>query len=227
MPPHFEVVSPVYKNRETLIPLAEQLETVFQKMDAAYRLIFVEDACPDNSTDVFSAYTDDKPIQVIKLDERGGQQLAIFHGLQETNSPYIVVMDADLQDPPAAILQLYEVLLAGEYDAVFAGRTGQYQARSRHITSYLFKWTVHKLTNVPIDAGGYVLMTRRMVERLLAYEAEYPYMVGMIGCTNLPVTSIPVSRNKREIGESSYSAPMRFKMGASAIYHIITQWKFS
>ena len=227
MTPSFEVVIPVYKNRETLIPLAEQLDAVFQEMGATYCLIFVEDACPDHSTDVLSGTVDDKPIRVIKLKERGGQQRAIFQGLQEVTSPYVVVMDADLQDPPAAIPKLYEVLQSGEYDAVFAGRTGQYQARSRHITSYLFKWTVHKLTNVPIDAGGYVLMTQRMVEQLLAYEAENPYMVGMIGCANLPVTSIPVPRSKREIGESSYSAAMRFKMGASAIYHIITQWKFS
>jgi glycosyltransferase involved in cell wall biosynthesis len=95
-----------------------------------------------------------------------GQQGAIRTGLLVAKGDVVVVLDADLQDPPEAIPSLIEHLGSEAVDAVFAARSGCYQSTFRMCCSWSYRWLIWTVTHVPRGAGGYVAMSRRMVDRL-------------------------------------------------------------
>ena len=220
------IILPVYCNSCFLGELHERVQRVLKGLNLTYTIIFVNDASPDRSDDVLAQLAcKDSRVTVVNLPTNQGQQRATMVGLRQSRSTYAIVMDADLQDPPEAIPSLLRTLKSGNYDAVFAGRRGQYESWSRLVTSRMFKWLISKLTNVPRDSGSYVVMTQRMTASLLAHQENDPYMVGMIGCSGLPVTSIPVHRSGRPSGESCYSAMMRLRIGFHAVIKILTTWR--
>ncbi len=188
---------------------------------ASYELIFVDDACPEGSRTVLEGVAREDPcISIVALKHNLGQQRAVLAGLRLARGGVVVVMDADLQDPPEAIPVLLEELRCGPA-AVFAGRRGTYESASRLLTSRLFKRVLHMLCGVPADAGIFVAMSRKLVERLVSFHAPRPFLVAMIGCTGLPVSSIPVERSPRVDGRSAYTPWMRLKTGCLALVWVV------
>ena len=115
-----------------------------------------------------------------------GQQRAVLAGLAQARGSRVVVMDADLQDPPEAIPVLLDAL-SGNVSAVFFGRRGRHQSIVRHLTSRLFKTLLHMACGTPPDAGLFVAMDRRMVTRLLPIGRPGPSVLAMMGCTRAAV----------------------------------------
>jgi hypothetical protein len=108
---------------------------------------------------------------------------------------------------------------------VFAGRRGRYQSRVRLLTSRVYKRTLSLLARVPPDAGIFVALERPAVDRLLVMRTRRrPSLVAMLGCTGLPMLSVPVERSPRPEGESSYSPLGRLRLGWRAVAWVVS-WK--
>lgn len=222
--PEISIVVPVYRNAETLAELSQRLRRVLGTRSLTYELILVNDACPEGSLAVLQELAHaDSGVVVLALDRNVGQHRAVLAGLGHARGNQVVIMDADLQDPPEAIPALLEKLREG-YGAVFAGRRGRYESLFRLFTSRLFKWVLHLLCGVPADAGLFVAISRQMAERLRALGKPGPFVVAMIGCTGLPVASIRVARAPRPRGGSAYCFRDRCKMGLLAIAWVLA-WK--
>ena len=221
--PVISVVVPVYRSAETLHELHRRLRDVLDAGSRAYEIVFVDDACPEGSRAVLEAIVqNDARVSVLTLGRHVGQQQAVLAGLGRARGRCVVVMDADLQDPPEAIPEL---LAAVEQDfaAVFAGRRGKHEPFVRRLTSRLFKSALHALCSTPTDAGLYVAMRRDMVERVLAFGEPGPSVVAMSGCVGLPMSSVPVQRAPRSTGRSGYSVWTRMNMGALTIVWVVAQ----
>jgi glycosyltransferase involved in cell wall biosynthesis len=211
------VVVPVYKNADTLRELQRSLSHVFSDPRLPAEMIYIDDACPAGSLAVLEDLARvDARVVVISLAHNIGQHKALLLGLRYARGEAIVMMDADLQDPPGAIPALLQELERG-YAAVFAGRRGRYQSPLRMLSSHAFKTLLSVLAGVPRDAGAFVAVDRTIVEHLLAYRASRPFLVSLIGLTGLPVTSIPIQRSPRPRGRSAYSGAARLKAGLSAL----------
>lgn len=218
------VVLPVYRNAEIVHELHRRLSRALDAESLRYEIIFVDDACPAGSLAVLEELARRDPhVAVIALERNVGQHRAVLAGLAHVRGRWATVMDADLQDPPEAIPELLAKIRDG-FDAVFAGRRGRYEPMHRLITSRLFKWLLHVVSGVPVDAGMFVVMSRRMVQRLLTFAVRRPFVVAMIGCTGLPVASIPVARSRRPAGRSAYSSWKRLKTGCLTIAGAI-KWR--
>jgi glycosyltransferase involved in cell wall biosynthesis len=218
------VVVPVYRNRDTLAELHRRIAAALRRLDGESEIIFVNDACPDGSLDTLREIaTIDRGVIVVAHEARRGQHQALLTGLRRSRGDVLVTLDADLQDAPEVIPSLV-ARLAGGFDAVFAGRRGQYESRGRLATSWLFKRTISAITGMPADAGSFVAMTRRLVDRLLGDAGPHPYFTAAVACTGLPMTSIPVVRGARHRGESAYSASMRLRLGTRAIVQAL-RWR--
>ncbi len=205
--PAISVVVPVYRNAETLEELCRRLVRVFETRSLSFEVIFVDDCSPDGSFDVLSNLAAGDPrIVVVRLRANVGQHAAVLQGILVADGARVVTMDADLQDLPESIPEL---MAPTGYGAVFAGRRGRYESRARLLSSRLFKLVLGRLAGVPADAGMFVLITRAMADRLLAMPRRDPYVVAMIGCSGLPVTSIPIERDVRRRGRSAYSVRSR------------------
>jgi glycosyltransferase involved in cell wall biosynthesis len=218
--PELSVVVPVYRNADTLGGLHRRLRAVLEPL-APYEILFVDDGCPEGSRAVLQGLAGTDPrVAALVLDRNVGQQRAILAGLAHARGEWVVVMDADLQDPPEAIPDLLRAAGTGAR-AVFAGRRGEYESAGRLATSRLFKRTLHRLCGVPADAGCFVALHRSLVSRLLDLGGPRPFVVAMIGCTGLPAISVPVEREARASGTSSYSGWGRAWSGASALVWLI------
>lgn len=205
------IVIPVYKNAETLLELHAELK--HHLYGIVFEILFVDDASPDHSFMILQNLASrDSQVRFIRLVKNVGQNRAILQGFSACKGDRIVVMDADLQDPPSAILELLSELDRG-WDVVFAGRRGEYESDFRLLTSKIFKWLIHKIATVPQDAGLFVALHRSALERVLEMGSISSYIVGMIGLSNTRICSIPVIRNRRERGASAYSFWKRLRLG--------------
>ncbi|NGX37920.1 MAG: putative glycosyltransferase [Chlamydiae bacterium] len=209
------IVIPIYQNQDVLEELYTQLKEVLLKRP--HEIIFVDDASPDRSRAILDILAARDPhTRMIALETNGGQHRAVLEGLKEAKGSVIVTMDGDLQDSPSTIPQLIEKLQEG-YEAVFAGRKGEYESSFRLWTSKIFKGLLHRICHVPKDAGMFVAMSRKMVDAVLKIKMKAPFVVAMIGLTRLPTHSIPVLRQKRNQGKSAYTTWMRLKIGCDAL----------
>jgi len=219
------VVIPVYRNVDTLGTLHDRLHVILEGAGEPYEVVFVDDASPDGSQAMLLVLARTDPhVRVHRLPVNVGQQRAVLAGLAQARGVRVVVMDADLQDPPEAIPVLIGAL-NGNVSAVFLGRRGRHQPIVRHLTSRLFKMLLHRLCGTPPDAGLFVAMDRRMVTRLLAFGRPGPSVLAMIGCTGLPLVSVPLSRASRSQGRSGYSAWRRVSMGVRVLAWVLA-WKW-
>lgn len=215
--PLTSVVVPVYLNRPTLRELHRRLTGVLERESGSHEVIFVDDASPDRSVDVLEKLAETDPrVCVLMLAHNVGQHRAVLEGLRHARGSRAVVIDADLQDPPDAIPRLL-AHVGTKAAAVFAGRRGRYETAGRLLTSRAFKLALHVLAGVPADAGLFVAMDRRMIDRLLAFSDGRPFLVAMMGRAGLPLASVPVERSLRADGESAYSAWDRFATGSRAL----------
>lgn len=216
------VVAPVYRNAATLPPLFQRLSAALASAATSYEIIFVDDACPENSLAILEDLaSQDSRVGVIALSQNVGQQRALIAALKFARGNWVVVMDADLQDPPEFIPTLLAHARANSYAAIFAGRRGQYESSSRLLTSRIYKWLLHVLTGIPADAGIFLVMNRKVADRLLEFDEPFPNIVAMIGCTGLPTLSVPMVREPRPDGQSAYTSKMRIVTALRAIAMVV------
>lgn len=217
--PAVSVVIPVYRNAETLRELHLRLTQALA--GHAHELVFVDDGCDAGSGAVLRELaTADMSVDIVELATNRGQHAAVLAGLERARGEWMVVLDADLQDPPEAIPQLLAARDLGA-EAVFAGRRGDYESRFRLLTGRGYRRLLGMLTGVPADAGIFVALSRRMRDRLLELQAaapsRRPSIVAMIGRAGLPVTSVPVERASRSVGRSEYSGAKRLRVALDAL----------
>ncbi len=205
---------PVYRNADTLAELHARITSSLLSHVASLQIVFVDDACPDESGAVLDRLAaGDRRVTVVRLDENTGQHRAIVAGLARASGDVVVIIDADLQDPPEAMPSLLCAIDDG-HDVAFGGRHGRYhESPARRLTSRLFKRLQSRLTGLPIDAGSYVAITRPVVERLLRMPPGPQTVVAMIGFAGRRVTSVPVERAARPSGRSAFSTRQRVSLG--------------
>jgi glycosyltransferase involved in cell wall biosynthesis len=203
------VVVPVHRNAATLDELVARLAAALAGRDWQVRLVV--DASPDDSAEVARALAAaDARVGVTVLETNVGQHRALAVGLAACpDAQAWVCLDADLQDPPEAVPALLDRLAAGDVDAVFAGRRGAYEGRLRLLTGRAHRAVLARLTGLPPDAGAFLALAPRARQAVL--EAQAPSLVAAVGAARLPVASVPVRRDAREQGTSSWTAQARLR----------------
>ncbi len=220
--PKISVIAPVYLTEDCAEELCLRLARALERV-APYEIVLVDDDSPARSAGTLRrlARSNDH-VRLVELNFNGGQHAAVLRGLSEARGSRVVVMDADLQDPPEVVPRLVEEL-SPEVDVVFGGRRGRYESIGRLFTSKLYKWLLHILIGVPRDAGMFFALTREAVDRLLCIDEARPVVAEMIGRARLKCISIPVERRPRYDGISAYSSTARSKVAwtglRSAVRH--------
>lgn len=209
------MVVPVYANAATLAALAERVGAAFE--GRRWRLRLVIDASPDESLAIARALAaTDARIGVTDLAENVGQHRALARGLlDEPVGSAWVCLDADLQDPPEAVPVLVDRLAEGDVDAVFAGRRGAYEGAGRRTSGRVHRAVLALLTGLPPDAGAFVAMGPAARASVLALGG--PSLVAAIGVSAVRTTSIPVARDVRPIGCSTWTSAARLRQSVKTL----------
>lgn len=211
------VVTPAYGNEATLPELARRLAAALD--GRTWRLRIVVDASPDASLAVaraLAAGDSEGRVTVTALSRNVGQHRALVRGLaDEDDAAAWVCLDADLQDPPEAVPVLLERLAAGDVGAVFAGRRGAYESRSRMLTGQLHRAVLGRVTGLPPDAGAFVALGPEVREAVI--DLGGPSVVAAIGASGIPVASVPVERHRRPSGRSAWTSAARVRQSARTL----------
>ncbi len=209
------VVVPVHRNAGTLAELVARLSAALDGREWQVRLVV--DASPDDSAEVAAGLAAaDGRVQVEVLERNVGQHRALALGLAAcADATAWVCLDADLQDPPEAVPALLDRLAAGDVAAVFAGRRGTYEGPLRLLTGRAHRALLARLTGLPPDAGAFLALDARARQAVL--DAQAPSLVAAIGAARLPVTSVPVRRDAREQGTSSWTARARLRQSVRTL----------
>jgi polyisoprenyl-phosphate glycosyltransferase len=214
--PDVSVVVPVFRNAASLGELAERVDRALSP--TPYELVFVDDASPDDTTDVIAALArTDTRIVAVGLRQNVGQNAAVVAGLRRARGYAVVVMDADLQDPPEAVPSLLTTLVRGDADVVFAGRRGHYEGAVRLAGGRLLKLALWAFTGrkVPPAAGLFVAMRQSVADRVVASAPPDPYVLVLIARAGRVIQTVPVERAPAR--GSSYTARMRWRVARRAL----------
>ncbi|MGE0450310.1 MAG: glycosyltransferase family 2 protein [Vicinamibacterales bacterium] len=223
--PSISVVLPVYRNRPQLPELYRRLTETLQCAADRYELVFVDDAGPDGSLGWLRSCAErDARVVVVELQTNVGQHRAVLAGLRRSTGGLVVVMDADLQDPPEEIPRLVSAL--GTSGVVFARRANRHQPHGRHWTGLLFKRVLRRVarSRVPIGTGMFFVATRDVVDLAVTLSADAKYVPLLLDETNAPMRAIDVAKDQRTDNASAYTAWRRLALAAGAIRQAI-DWR--
>jgi polyisoprenyl-phosphate glycosyltransferase len=204
----YSAIIPVYNEAEVVPALYWRLTRIMEGLGELYEIIFVDDGSRDDSPALLrELWEKDTRVKFLSLSRNFGHQIAITAGLDHSSGQAVIVMDADLQDPPELIPQLIEQWRKG-FDLVFAVRQqrrgdGLFKRATAALFYRIFRYL--SATDIPMDAGDFRLMSRRAVEALKVIRERNRFIRGLAGWIGFPQTSVPFVRDVRQAGETKYS----------------------
>ena len=220
MPPTYSLVVPIF-NEEAVIPiLLRRLDALLGALDAPGEVIVVDDGSKDTSAIVIEAKARvDTRYRLIKLSRNFGHQIAITVGLDHAAGRAVIVMDADLQDPPEVVLEMIAKWKEG-YDVVSAERASrQGESRFKRATADLFYRLMGRLGDVstPRNAGDFRLVDRRALDWFLAMPERDRFVRGMFAWIGFRQGTVTFDRPPRAAGDSKYALRKMIALAASGI----------
>ena len=206
--PLLSVVVPVFNEAEVLPAFFERLKKVIDSLESmSYEVIYVDDGSSDDSFQQLRAITDsDSSVRIIKLSRNFGHQIAITAGIDEARGDAVVVIDADLQDPPEVIRTFVEKWRSG-YDVVYGVREKREgEGWLKLVTANLFYRILKPLAqiDIPLDAGDFRLMSKRVVRQLKHMKERSRFVRGLVSWVGFRQIGVRYSRDKRYAGETKY-----------------------
>jgi polyisoprenyl-phosphate glycosyltransferase len=216
----YSVVIPVYNEAEVLPTLYDRLTRVLNGLGEPYEIIFVDDGSADESPLLLQdLQAKDERVKFLSLSRNFGHQIAITAGLDHSTGQAVVVMDADLQDPPEVIPRLIEQWRKG-YDIVFAVREKRRgEGLFKRATAALFYRILRHLTatEIPLDAGDFRLMSRKAVETLNDIRERNRFIRGLAGWIGFRQTSVSFVRDIRHAGETKFPLKKMLRFALTGI----------
>lgn len=201
------VVIPVFNEEENLELLHRRLSKVLQHSCEDYEIILVDDGSRDNSLQVMMMLRESNPrVKVISFSRNFGHQMAITAGIDYASGSAVIVMDADLQDPPEVIPQLIEKWREG-HDTVYAIRVSRKDPILKRTIAFVFYRLFRRMSeiDIPVDAGDFRLMSRRVVDILRTMPERNRYLRGLASWVGFSQASISYARDERYRGERKYT----------------------
>ena len=219
--PTFSVVVPVYNEVENLPELYRRVQAVMTQLGEPWELVLVDDGSRDGSTDLIRELhaQDPEHVRAVIFARNFGHQIAVTAGLDYARGRAVVIMDADLQDPPEVIPRLVEQWRAG-YQVVYAVRAARAgETWFKKTTAALFYRLIRRITNVdiPVDTGDFRLMDRRVVEVVRRMRERHRFLRGMVAWVGFRQTGVPYQRAPRFAGETKYPLRKMLKFALDAI----------
>ena len=218
--PTVSIIIPIYNEEENISELYHRLQSVIEQLDGEAEVIFIDDGSRDNSLNLMrEIYERDYRIKYISLARNFGHQIAVTAGLNNVTGKAIVVMDADLQDPPELILPMIEKWRQG-YQVVYAQRLARKKESAlKRFTAYAFYRILRRLAdvNIPPDTGDFCLMDREIVDILNAMPERNRYIRGLRAWVGFRQTAIPFERDPRFAGKVKYSFAKSWALAINGI----------
>ena len=216
----YSIVAPIYNEKDNLSELHRRITEVMESSGEPWELILVDDGSTDGSTEIIRAMSkEDKHIRPVIFARNFGHQIAITAGWDYARGAAIVIIDADLQDPPEVILEMAKKWKEGNevVYAVRAEREGE--SLFKLWTAALFYRIIYRITDVkiPLDTGDFRLMDRKVVDVLKQMPERHRFPRGMSAWVGFKQVGVQYKRAARHAGETKYPFRKMFRLALNAI----------
>jgi polyisoprenyl-phosphate glycosyltransferase len=212
MPEMISIVVPCFNEQEVLRDTNRRLVTVLEQLPQKFEIVYVDDGSSDATPDILRELQGlDERIRVVRFSRNFGHQVAITAGLEHAAGDAVAIIDADLQDPPEVVADLVAKWMDG-FDVVYGVRAEREgETALKRGTAKLFYRIIRKLsdTEIPLDTGDFRLMSRRVVDALLAMPERDRFVRGMVSWLGFSQAAVLYRREARAAGVTKFSL---FKM---------------
>ncbi len=216
----YSLVIPVYNEEQTLAETCRRVTAVLDTLPEESEIILVDDGSRDGSLSLIrSLHESDHRIRYASLSRNFGHQIAVTAGLNFATGDAVIVLDADLQDPPELIPTLIAKWREG-YEVVYAQRTArQREGAAKRMFAYLFYRVLRLLTNeeIPTDTGDFCLMDRKVVDVLNSLPERGRYLRGLRAWVGFRQAAVPFERESRYAGDVKYTFRKSLSLAVTGI----------
>lgn len=207
---NISVVVPCYNEHDNITELYERLIKTFNKNKLDLdKIILIDDGSNDNTWNKISQLQqlNKKEILGIKFSRNFGHQNAVIAGLTYCKSDFVLIIDADLQDPPEILEDMIIEMKKNKANAVFAKRISRQDTRFKKMTASLFYRFFNKFssTKIPEDVGDFRLMDKKIYNHLINFSEQNPFIRGLVPWTGFKQVPVNYHRNDRTKGKTGYS----------------------
>ncbi len=214
------VVIPIYNEEKNIPLLFERLKASLQKTGQAFELIYINDGSKDQSILVLKKLAQEYTfVKYINFSRNFGHQIAVSAGLDMSRGSEVVIIDADGQDPPELIPELYEKMKEG-YEMVYAKRRSRKgESILKIMTARWFYKTLARLTsiNIPLDTGDFRIIHRKVVDQINKMPEKQKFLRGQMAWVGFRQTFLEYDRDERLSGDTGYTLRKMFRLAMDGI----------
>ncbi len=218
--PLISVIAPVYNERDSLPELLLRVSQVMETTSQSWELVLVDDGSQDGSTEIIRQMAESDPrLRPVIFSRNFGHQIAVTAGLDYARGQAVIIIDADLQDPPEVMLEMLERWRQG-YQVVYAVRSEREgETWFKKVTAALFYRIIFRITDVriPLDTGDFRLLDRQVVNELNRMRERHRFLRGMSAWLGFRQIGVPYSRAARFAGETKYPFRKMLKLALNAV----------
>lgn len=220
------VIVPCKNEKDAVQPFYKELMNSLSFLNTNYELIFIDDGSTDNTLDEFKKVKEqDHNVKILSFSRNFGKEAAMLAGLRESKGDYVVIMDADLQDPPSLLKDMYEELQKGEYDCIGSRRvTRKGEPPIRSFFARCFYQLINKFIDTEIVDGArdFRMMNRNMVNAVLSITEYHRFSKGIFPWVGFKTKYIAYENVERVAGETKWSFWKLFKYAIEGIVSFST-----
>ena len=222
---HLSVVAPCYNEEEGLLEFHRRVSDVCRRVGRPYEIVLVNDGSVDRTWERMREVASADPhVVLVDLSRNHGHQLALTAGLSVCRGERVLIIDADLQDPPELLPQMLEMMRQGA-DVVYGQRrTRGGESAFKLITAAVFYLLIERITDTPIprDTGDFRLVSRRTLDVLITMPERHRFIRGMVSWIGFRQEPLLYDRDKRYAGETKYPIRkmLRFAMDAVTAFSV-------
>ncbi|HWJ97908.1 MAG TPA: glycosyltransferase family 2 protein, partial [Acidimicrobiales bacterium] len=217
-PPEISVVVPMYNEEGNLVPLLAELVPVLESV-GTYEVVFIDDCSTDRSRAVVLEQRALNPnVKLVELARNFGHQGALSAGFDHATGNAVVLMDADLQDPPSVLPEMIERWRAG-YEVVYAVREKRKEGPVLRASFFLFYRILQRISEIdlPLDSGDFCLMDRKVVDAIRNLPESNRFLRGLRGWVGFRQVGVTYDRPARLTGETKYSIRSRVRLAIDGL----------
>ena len=213
------ILVPVYNSRDTLKLLVDRVTLVMEEAEIHFELVLVDDGSKDGSFEEIRRLSESHSvIRGLRLSRNFGHQAAVFVGLQNSRGDYIGIIDDDMQDPPDILPDFFSRLYE-QADVVYGIRRKRKENFIKKLLYACFYRILRMLSDIeiPLDAGDFCVMKRRVVKAMLQFQEANPFLRGIRAWVGFKQIGIEYQRDARIQGTSGYTVMKYFRLAVAGI----------
>ena len=216
----YSIVVPLFNEEDVVMESYKRIKSVMERTKESYEILFINDGSKDKTRDIVEGICNkDENIKLINFSRNFGHQAAITAGMNEAEGDAIVVIDADLQDPPEVILNMIEKWKQG-YEVVYGKREKRKgESFFKKFTAKAFYRILKSMTSIdiPVDTGDFRLIDRKVCDALNSLPEKNRYVRGLVSWVGYKQTYVEFTRHGRFAGETKYPLKKMFKLAFDGI----------